>query len=329
MKKYILMFVMAVCSLSARAQDVCFWTNDAESLPIRVYVDKSYVGDVTAAYDRFPGMGAEGCLTFLIAPSECQITAVNRYGEVYDGWPGTLRPRHDADNVIKIARGQFVQTERSYDPDDDLFWLWVGWDPVYRPVPYVHHHHAGWVDKIDTDDDYLLLLTMSVAAVGGLAAMTAIAARNWSFPDSRFPYISAGYEFQYLPGLGEYRNVARLKYRMGNLGGLSLTGDIGHRTSGYSAYSLEQMDLRRSDSGLTWSAGLSLDYAGFNFGLRYKPALYAADDSFLVAALNYDFLIGRSLVINIDAGFGVSGYGSEGLVSRFEFPLGIGLGWRF
>lgn len=329
--------VLMIYVFNAGAQNVCFWTNDDSALPIRVYVDRNYVGDVTAAHrslqalDDFhsrPGaVQDDGCLYLTVDGEGHQLTAVNRYGEVYGGWPGDFRPHEDRMNYVQMRRGGFRPAPAYYRDSVDWAWLWYGWDPIWSPVTY---HTYGWRDlDIDSSDDEVLLIAMAVAAFGGLGAMTAAAVRNWNFPDNRFPYFSAGYEFQYFCGLEQLRNVAKFKYRFGNLGGISLIGDMGYAHDlGYHS-DIFMMDSRVARDSFTWSAGFAMEYGGFNFGLRYKPALSASEDTFAIASIDYDFVIGKHFILNLESGFGVSGYGDTGLLERFEFPFGFGLSYKF
>ena len=47
--------ILLLCAASAaRAQSICFWTDDADVVPVRIYVDQEYIGDVTAAFSQQP-----------------------------------------------------------------------------------------------------------------------------------------------------------------------------------------------------------------------------------------------------------------------------------
>lgn len=326
MKRYLIIGILMLVAPFLRAQDVIFWTNEKSSLPIRVYVDKEYIGDVTETRTRQPQLGDPGCLHVLLAPGEHELTAVNRYGELYDGWTDRITPKVGETTYLKINKGNFRTLSEERRNDEELFWLWYGWDPIFRPVPIVFHRPHDL--DIDLDDDEAAIVTMAVATVGGLAALTAAAVCNWNIPDSRFPYFSAGYKFEYLYGLEEFRNVARLKYRFGNLGGMSLIGDIGYRVIP-GTRDIYYMDSRTSYDGLTWSLGFAMEYGGFNFGVRCKPAFGDLEDSFLVADIDYDFIIGQHFILSLNSGFGVCGYGANNLADYITFPVGIGFSYKF
>lgn len=325
MKRFVLLSVLFFAAPFLRAQDVLFWTNDTKTLPIRVYVDKEYVGEVSTAYSSKPEPGAEGCLYMVMSPEVHSVTAVNCYGELYDGWSGKIRPEEGALSYVKIKKGSFKTASQASRNDEELFWLWYGWDPIIRPYPVRYHHHDL---DIDPDDD-ALLVTMAVATVGGLAAMTAAAVKNWDYPDDRFPYFSAGYKFEYMCGLEAIRNVARFKYRFGNLGGISLIGDAGYRISEFGRRNIREFDSRYDYNSFTWSLGFGLEYGGFNFGVRYKPAFNVMEDSFLVADIDYDWILGEHFILSFNSGFGVCGYGDHNLLDRFEFPIGVSFSYKF
>jgi len=88
MRKLILSFALILCAaLSMSAQQVCFWTNEYKTLPLRIYVDEQYVGYVTASFKHAPEFGEEGTLTLNLTPGTHEIVAINAYGYEYDGWP--------------------------------------------------------------------------------------------------------------------------------------------------------------------------------------------------------------------------------------------------
>ena len=45
------------------AQTVVFWTDNVDALPIKVYMNGSYIGSITKAYGRDPGCYTSGCVT--------------------------------------------------------------------------------------------------------------------------------------------------------------------------------------------------------------------------------------------------------------------------
>ena len=65
MKKlgWITVLLAALCGVPAAAQSICFWTNDADAVPVRIYVDQEYLGDVTVAFDKQPVLDTPGCLS--------------------------------------------------------------------------------------------------------------------------------------------------------------------------------------------------------------------------------------------------------------------------
>ena len=178
---------------------------------------------------------------------------------------------------------------------------------------------AGTV-LVDND----LLIGMGVAAFGATAAMTVAAARNWGIPDNRFPYVALGLGTEYLPVLQEWRNVIQLRTRFGNLGGVSLMADAGLATI-FDYYSRPYASVGAPTSIFTFSLGAGLDYGGFGFSVHYKPAIAESFDTFLKARFAYDWWITDGTAIDFHAGFGVGGFGEEGLFDYYEFPFGIGL----
>lgn len=55
----ILIFMFGISS----AQTVVFWTNNVDALPIKVYMNGSYIGTITKAYRNDPGCYTSGCVT--------------------------------------------------------------------------------------------------------------------------------------------------------------------------------------------------------------------------------------------------------------------------
>lgn len=55
----ILIFVYRICF----AQTVVFWTDNVDALPIKVYMNGSYIGSITKAYRSDPGCNTSGCVT--------------------------------------------------------------------------------------------------------------------------------------------------------------------------------------------------------------------------------------------------------------------------
>ena len=115
MKKFsliVFLFAAALCGLPAAAQSICFWTDDADAVPVRIYVDHEYFGDITVAYQEQPLLDAEGCVSVDTTPDRHELTAVDKYGRVYKGWPGWIRPRTDKVNYLKLRAGQFRSVDR-------------------------------------------------------------------------------------------------------------------------------------------------------------------------------------------------------------------------
>ena len=309
--------------LPAAAQSICFWTDDADAVPVRIYIDQEYIGDVTAAFSEQPLLDTPGCLSVDTTPDRHSLTAVDKYGRVYKGWPGSIRPRTDAVNYLQIRAGGFrVVDQRQYD------YVFTDWVPLYyyldTPVRYGRYVPLDELDPL-TDND--LLIGMGIAAVGATAAMSVAAARNWGFPDSRFPSVAVGLGTEYYSTLREWRNVAQFKARFGNLGGVSLMADAGVALFP-GRYRDPFASIDRFGSQFTWSVGAGLDYGGFGFSVRYKPAVGNSSDTFLNARLEYDWWITRHFALDFHAGFGVGGFGEDGTFDYYDFPVGMGFLFR-
>ena len=320
MKKHLLictLFAAALSWLPAAAQSICFWTNDADAVPIRIYIDHEYFGDVTVAYEEQPLIDSEGCVSVDTTPDRHELTAVDKYGRVYKGWPGWIRPRADKVNYLKIRAGQFRTVDR-----DDYDWVFVDWIPIYVDVPVVGYGIP--LENLDPLVDNDLLVGMGIAALGATAAMGVAAARNWTIPDNRFPYCAIGLGTEYMTILHEWRNVVQFKARFGNLGGVSLMADAGHALI-LDHYRYPYSSMNRPASIFTFSVGAGLDYGGFGFSVHYKPAFEESFDSFLKARIAYDWWVSKRTAINFNAGFGVGGFGAEGLFDYYTFPFGVSL----
>ena len=320
MKKHLLisiLFAATLFGLPAAAQSICFWTDDADAVPVRIYVDHEYFGDITVAYSEQPMLDAEGCVSVDTTPERHELTAVDKYGRVYKGWPGWIRPRTDRVNYLRIRAGQFREVDR-----DDYDWVFVDWIPVYVHVPVGGYGVS--IEDLDPLVDNGLLVGMGVTAIGATAAMTAAAVRNWGIPDGRFPYAAVGLATEFMPVLQEWRNVAQFRARLGNLGGVSLMADAGVATI-LNWYSRPYSSINDPVSIFTFSVGAGLDYGGFGFSIHYKPAFERSFDTFLKARFAYDWWVTQNTAIDFHAGFGVGGFGEEGLFDYYEFPFGIGL----
>lgn len=307
--------VLVIGLQCASAQSICFWTDDREAVPIRIYIDQSYIGDITLAMTGTPAMDQYGCLSVDTSPGKHFLTAVDRYGRIYEGWPGWVRPRLRTANFIKLEAGKFFNVvDRS-----GYGYVYDGWSPIVSMpliVPAPPHPREP-----NPKEDPAITAAMAIGALGVTGLMTAAVVENWNYPDARYPYISAGFNTEYMFGLREWRNTVQLRARFGNLGGFSLTADAGRAT---------QFDsLNHGIDRITWSVGAGLDYSSFCFSVRYKAPTGDYSSTFLIANLGFDWWIGEHFGINLHTGFGVSGFGGEGLFDYFEYPLGMGLLVKF
>jgi len=325
MKKFSLfslLFAAALFGLPAAAQSICFWTDDTDVVPVRIYIDREYIGDVTAAVEAQPLLDAPGCLSVDTAPGRHDLTAVDKYGRVYKGWTGHIRLREGEVSFQRLRGRQFRIVEQ-----DDYDFVFLDWVPLYSYLDIPYYGFRLPVEELDplTDDD--LLIGMGVAAIGATAAMSVAAARNWGVPDSRFPYVAVGLGTEFLPTLNIWRNVAQFRARFGNRGGVSLLADAGAATLfDYRPQPYSSID--RSETRFTFSVGAGLDYGGFGFSVRYKPAIGDSIDTFLAARVAYDWWVSDNVAINFHGDFGVAGFGTDGLFDHYEFPFGIGVLFR-
>lgn len=313
MRKFaFLLFFSVLCVLPSAAQSLCFWTNDPDAVPVRIYIDQEYLGDVTSAFAEQPLLDTEGCLSVDTTPERHDLTAVDKYGRIYKGWSGRIRPREGEVCFLKLQAGRFRVEDR-----DDYDFVFLGWNPVFDliDIPIRHRVLGELVEDLDPLTDNGLMIGMGVAAVGASAALGMAAARNWNVEDERFPYVAVGLDTEYFSVLEEWRNVARFRARFGSLGGVSLMADAGLAVFPYA---------RRSNTAFTWSVGAGVDYGGFSFSVRYKAPVGESTDTFLVGLLEYDWWISRGFALAFHAGFGVGGTGGKGLFDHYDFPLGIG-----
>lgn len=311
-KSAFLLFFSVLCVLPSAAQSLCFWTNDPDAVPVRIYIDQEYLGDVTSAFAEEPLLDTEGCLSVDTTPERHDLTAVDKYGRIYKGWSGRIRPREGEVCFLKLQAGRFRVEDR-----DDYDFVFLGWNPVFDliDIPIRHRVLGELVEDLDPLTDNGLMIGMGVAAVGASAALGMAAARNWNVEDERFPYVAVGLDTEYFSVLEEWRNVARFRARFGSLGGVSLMADAGLAVFPYA---------RRSNTAFTWSVGAGVDYGGFSFSVRYKAPVGESTDTFLVGRLEYDWWISRGFALAFHAGFGVGGIGGKGLFDHYDFPLGIG-----
>ena len=313
MMKRLLGSLLAAAALllpgAASAQSLCFWTKDADLLPIRIYIDEEYIGDITGTFDSQPVLDAEGALSIDTTPAHHTVTAVDKYGRVYKDWSGSITPEPG-----KIYFRQFPARGFRKVRQKDYAFVFVDWMPVFH-LP-LYHRHYRYVDDLYPLEDKGLLVGMAATAVGATAAMGVAAARNWGVADDRFPYFAVGLGTEYFGTLREWRNTAQFKYRFGGKGGFSLLGDAG----------IASFPRSWEESVIpTFSFGAGLDYGAFGFSLRYKPAVGGSYDTFLVARAEYDWWITSGFALDFHAGFGVGGYGPEGLMDYYDFPFGFGL----
>lgn len=318
MKKLGLISVLlaALCGMPAMAQSICFWTNDADAVPVRIYVDQEYLGDVTVAFEEQPDLDTPGCLSIDTTPERHSLTAVDKYGRIYKGWSGSIRARENEVYYLKLRAGKFRVEDR-----DDYDYVFLTWSPLFDLVDIsVRHHVLGsMVENLDPLTDNGLMIGMGIAAAGATAALGVAASKNWNIEDERFPYVALGLDSEYFSVLEEWRNVASFKARFGNLGGVSLMADAGLAVFPYA---------RRSNTAFTWSLGAGVDYGGFSFSVRYKAPLGESLDTFLVGRFEYDWWISHGFALAFHAGFGVGGYGAKGLFDKYDFPFGIGVMFR-
>ena len=297
---------------AASAQSICFWTDAQDLVPIRIYIDEEYLGDVTAAFGQQPELDTPGALSIDTTPVSHKLTAVDKYGRVFKGWPGTLKPQAGKIYFERLHAKGFREVNRK-----DYGFVFLNWVPIF-PLPR-YYRSPRYVDDLYPLEDKGLLVGMAATAVGATAAMGVAAARNWNVEDSRFPYFAIGLGTEYFGTLREWRNVTQFKYRFGNKGGFSLLGDVGIAS------------YPRSwewDVIPTFSFGAGLDYGAFGFSLRYKPAVGLSTDTFLAARAEYDWWITNGFALDFHLGFGVGGYGPEGLMDYYDFPFGFGLLFR-
>lgn len=318
MKRIFTILLAAVLSgLPAAAQSLCFWTDDPSIVPVRIYIDRVYLGEVTEAFSDEPVIDTPGCLSVDTTPERHELTAVDKYGRVYKGWPKWFRPREGEVNYLQMQARLFRVVKQA-----DYGYVFDEWYPIYFLTDFHPGAHV-YLEDLDPLTDNDLLVGMGIAAVGATAAMTVAAARNWHLPDGRFPYVAVGLGSELMSVTKQWRNVAQFRARFGNLGGVSLLADAGIAAA-MRGRPERVGSFRLPGSYFTWSVGAGLDYGGFGFAIRYKPAIGQSVDTFLTARLAYDFWIDRNFAIELQGGFGVGGYGRNGLFDYYEFPFGVG-----
>ncbi len=328
MRKLILTFallVSAVASLSA--QQVCFWTNEYKTLPIRIYVDEQYVGDITASFDKAPAYGTEGTLSIELTPGTHDVAAVNAYGYEYDGWPGTIRPDETKVNYVKLRRDKFpYYTSLGYIVYDP-YWYGLDYGPYY--YHYHHHHHyssASADHSVDELEDGDLNSQFAAGLIVGAASLFVTgmvgAIVNWNYPDYRFPYIAAGAKIEYLPGINALRNVAKVKGRIGNFGGMSFIAEGGE------AYYFGEKLWEP-----TFAAGFGWAYGAFEVDFRYQLP-YLSTHTLAALDFSYDWFLSKHLAIDFNLGLGLSGTRTASGIywnrwNGVEVPFGVGIQYAF
>lgn len=324
MRKLILSFALILCAaLSMSAQQVCFWTNEYKTLPLRIYVDEQYVGDVTASFKHAPEFGEEGTLTLNLTPGTHEIVAINAYGYEYDGWPGTLRVDEGNVSMVKIRRDNFpvytVLPYVVYDP----YW----YDLDYGPYYYHHHYHSHPGGRVsedysegELDKDYAAGLIVSAASLFITGMVGAIV--NWNYPDYRFPYLGVGVKTEYLPGINALRNVAKVKGRIGNYGGMSFIAEGGE------AYYFSENVWEP-----TFAAGFGWCYGAFEVDFRYQLP-YLSKHFLASLDFSYDWFLTKHFALDFNLGFALSGTrtGTDIYWNRWdgiEIPIGLGVQYAF
>lgn len=304
--RFTILLAALLLPLGLSAQSACFWTDAADLVPVRIYIDKEYLGDVTEAFSRQPELDMPGALSLDLTPGRHEFTAVDKYGRVYKG-SETIRARENEIYFLKLKGWLFREVNRA-----DYAFVFLDWLPVFGPYPY--RYPRIHVEDLSPLEDQGLLIGMAATAVGATAAMGVAAARNWNNPDGRFPYVALGFDSEYFSTLNEWRNVARLRARFGAKGGVSLLADAG--AAFYPGYTW--------DTAFTFSLGAGLDYGGFGFSVRYKPPVGQSSDTFLLARAEYDWWLSQRFALDFHLGFGVGGFGPQGLFDYYEFPIGFG-----
>ena len=326
MRKLVLTFALLLSAISYMcAQQVCFWTNEYKTLPIRVYVDEQYVGDITGSFKKAPEFGEEGTLCVEMAPGTHKVAAVNAYGYEYDGWPGVLRPNEGQVSFVKLRKNNFPRyTDLDY----------IIWDPYWYALdygPYYHHHHphadpgphdssSSDLDDGDLNEAYaagLVLTAASLFVTGMVGAIT-----NWNYPDTRFPYIATGAKIEYLPGINAMRNVAKIKGRIGNFGGMSFIAEGGE------AYYFDEHLWEP-----TVAAGFGWAYGAFEVDFRYQLPMLSTHQ-FASLDFSYDWFVSKHLAIDFNLGLALSGTNADtGIVwnrwNGVEVPFGVGVQYVF
>ena len=304
--RYILVLAALLLPLGLSAQSACFWTEAADLVPIRIYIDREYLGDVTEAFGQQPALDAPGALSLDLTPGRHEFTAVDKYGRVYKG-SDVIRARENEIYFQQLRGWRFREVNRA-----DYAFVFLDWLPVFGPYPY--RYPRLHIEDLSPLEDQGLLIGMATAAVGATAAMGIAASKNWDTPDSRFPYVALGFDSEYFSTLEEWRNVARLRARFGAKGGFSLLADAG--LAAFPGYYW--------NTAFTFSLGAGLDYDAFSFSLRYKPPVGRSSDTFLLARAEYDWWLDQRFALDFHLGFGVGGFGPEGLFDYYEFPIGFG-----
>ena len=204
MKKFLLWSILAASFLLpdlASAQSICFWTDAADLVPVRIYIDQEYLGDVTEAFSKQPELDTPGALSLDLTPGRHDFTAVDKYGRVYKG-ADHVRARENEIYYLKLKGWNFREVNRA-----DYAFVFLDWLPVFGPYPY--RYPRIHVEDLSPLEDQGLLIGMAATAVGATAAMGVAAAKNWNVSDERFPYVALGLGTEYFSTLRDWRNVAQ------------------------------------------------------------------------------------------------------------------------
>lgn len=327
MKKLATVLALMLSAFAALAQSdakVVFWADSEDGLPVRVYIDKEYVGDITEAYDDIPVFGALGALSVYTTPGRHNVAAVNCYGEVYTG-TNTFRASEEKMRDV-MFRSYLFDDQKDYVRMRDFDFIFIGWDPIIRP-PY-HPHPRRPADDYDWDEDVdnAAKTAVGVAAVAGAAVMGTAAIKNWHKSDNRFPYFSFGFRNEHLHGIGIRRRTMAFERRLGGKGGMTIGAEFG--------YQYPNSHRNRMYLDPTWAVKIGFDYGGFDFALRAKPLPILGFEAFYLADCRYNLWLGRHFGINFGLGYGISTYEPTGEYVdiadfRFEKSGSFGLSWKF
>ena len=172
------------------------------------------------------------------------------------------------------------------------------------------------MDEGELNEDYAVTLIVTAASLFVTGMVGAIV--NWNYPDSRFPYASVGYKTEYLPGANALRNVAKVKGRIGNFGGMSFIAEAG-----------EALYFGKGWQP-TLAAGFGWAYGAFEIDFRYQLP-YLTDYKFASLDFSYDWFVAKHFAIDFNLGLALSGYQTWGNQrwNGVEVPVGLGVQYVF